>query len=251
MVIPITGFILMWILLSNEMNYLWRFQYPILPIILMSWPLLAQDAWKSLKVSVSGIPQSTSRSLIFIVFLVVAGGLFWSQADRWKIDYQTDGRFEVAEFLSQYQSKGYRIATTEAGLLPLYSGWQAVDTWGLNDQWIAHNGGITSEYLSLMDPAIIMFHADFSPLLPRKDAGDAWGRMTLILDQYAQNNGYTLAAVYGASPVDTHYYYVKPDLPESKAIISFIQSLDGGKYQYGPHSIDYNKLTWKKDVNAP
>ncbi len=43
--IPVLGFTLMWVLLSNEMNYLLRFQYPILPIILMTWPLLLHEVW--------------------------------------------------------------------------------------------------------------------------------------------------------------------------------------------------------------
>jgi hypothetical protein len=58
--------------------------------------------------------------------------------------------------------------TTEAGLLPYYSGWTAVDTWGLNDQFIAHNGGLTVEYLDQYKPHIIMFHDYYSPLVPPK-----------------------------------------------------------------------------------
>lgn len=248
--IPVLGFTLMWILLSNEMNYLWRFQYPILPVLLMSWPLLGADFLKSLNLPEPENRPYFSQGLVLLTLMFLGGALVWSQINRWKIDYQSDGRFEVAQFLSQYQSKGYSIATTEAGLLPLYSGWKAVDTWGLNDQWIAHNGGITPEYLAQINPEIIVFHADFSPVAPRLEAGDAWSSMTLTLDTFARQHAYTLAAVYGASPVDTHYYYVRPNFPESQEIITFIQSLDGGKYQFGPHTFDYNKLTWKKDSNA-
>ncbi|MCL5255289.1 MAG: hypothetical protein M1363_04035, partial [Gammaproteobacteria bacterium] len=248
--IPVTGFVIMWILLSNEMNYLWRFQYPILPVILMSWPLLLAGFWKSLNLPEPNKWPIASHSLVVIAVVILGVGLVWSQANRWKINYQTDGRFEVAQYLSQYQAKAYTVATTEAGLIPLYSGWQAVDTCGLNDQRIAHNGGITSEYLAKIKPEIIMFHADFSPIAPRQEAGDAWESMTLTLDTYARENNYTLAAVYGASPVDTHYYYVRPDFPESQEIVAFIQSLDGGKYKYGAHTIDYNKLTWKKEGNG-
>ncbi len=187
------------------------------------------------------------RGMAILAGILLAIGLAGAQIDRWKIDYQTDGRFEVAQYLSQYADRKYTIATTEAGLLPLYSGWQAVDTWGLNDAWIAHNGGITAEYLAQVNPEIIMFHADFSPVKPRTEAGDAWGSMTLILDTYARERGYTLAAVYGESPVDTHYYYVRPDFPESPEIVAYIQSLDGGGYRYGSQTLDYNKLMWKKD----
>ena len=59
------------------------------------------------------------------------------------------------------------MATTEAGLLPLYSTWSAVDAWGLNDAFIASNGGITEEYLDRYRPEVIVFHAYFSPETPQ------------------------------------------------------------------------------------
>ncbi len=241
--IPVVGFTLMWVLLSNEMNYLWRFQYPILPVILMTWPLLVDALKKDIKWST----QVALKAPMVIAVLLLGAGLVWNQSNRWQISYQSDGRFEVAQYLSQYADRHYTIATTEAGLLPLYSGWQAVDTWGLNDAWIAHNGGITKEYLAKVQPEVIMFHADFSPVFPKKEAGDAWGSMLMTLETYARENGYVLAAVYGDSPVDTHYYYVRPDFPESADIVTFIRSLDGGAYQYGSHTVDYNKLQWKKE----
>jgi hypothetical protein len=245
--IPVVGFTLMWVLLSNEMNYLWRFQYPILPVILMTWPLLVDALMKDVRwLAIDKLPGSV-KCLAMAAALVLCIGLVWNQTNRWQITYQSDGRFEVAQYLSQYADKQYTIATTEAGLLPLYSGWQAVDTWGLNDAWIAHNGGITKEYLAKVHPEVIMFHADFSPVYPKTEAGDAWGSMLITLDTYARDNGYILAAAYGDNPVDTHYYYVRPDFPESVDIVTFIRSLDGGKYHYGSHTVDYNKLQWKKE----
>lgn len=245
--IPVMGFTLMWVLLSNEMNYMWRFQYPILPIILMTWPLLLDRLWR-----ISVLPKLVDwpkniRGPFTLAVILLTVGLAAVQVDRWKINYQPDGRYDVAEFLAGNADKQYTIATSEAGLLPLYSGWQAVDTWGLNDSWIAHNGGITGEYLAQIDPEIIMFHADFSPLNPKDEAGDAWGAMTLTLENYARSNGYALAAAYGESPADTHYYYVRPDFPESDEIIEFIQSLDGGGYHYGSPTFDFNKMLWKKE----
>ncbi len=245
--IPVTGFILMWVLLSNEMNYLWRFQYPILPVILISWPLILDHLRVVFKIPEPESWHANIRGPVVVAGLLLAIGLTCTQLERWKINYQSDGRFDVAEFLARFTDKRYTIATTEAGLLPLYSGWQALDTWGLNDAWIAHNGGITGEYLSKMDPEIIMFHADFSPLNPKEEPGDKWGEMTMTLDTYARENGYTLAAVYGESPVDTHYYYVRPDFPESSEIVDFIRSLNDGGYHYGSRTFDFNRLMWKKE----
>ncbi len=245
--IPVLGFTLMWILLSNEMNYLWRFQYPILPVVVMTWPLVIDRFWTALEIPKPAIWPIGIRGPVAMAGLFLLIGLAVTQSARWKISYQPDGRYEVAEFLAGYQDKKYTLATTEAGLLPLYSGWQAVDTWGLNDSWIAHNGGITGEYLAKIDPEIIMFHADFSPLNPKEEAGDAWGEMTLMLDDFARSNGYVLAAAYGESPVDTHYYYVRPDFPDSEEIVNFIRDLDDGGYRYGSRTFDFNKLLWKKE----
>jgi hypothetical protein len=107
-------------------------------------------------------------------------------------------------------------------LLPLYSGWRAVDTWGLNDAWIAQNGEITAEYLDSYRPAVIAFHAYFSPLIPagtsENDMQNAWHRMTLTLQKYAETNDYTLVAAFGDSPTESHYYYVRRDLPDSESI---------------------------------
>jgi hypothetical protein len=245
--IPVIGFTLMWVLLSNEMNYLWRFQYPILPIILMTWPLMVDSLMKDVRwLAVEKLPGSV-KCLAMAMAILLGMWMVWNQTNRWQITYQSDGRYEVAQYLSQYADKHYTIATTEAGLLPLYSGWQAVDTWGLNDAWIAHNGGITADYLAKIQPEVIMFHADFSPVYPKKEAGDAWGSMLMTLDTYARDNEYVLAAAYGDSPVDTHYYYVRPDFPESADIVTFIRSLNGGAYHYGSHTVDYNKLQWKKE----
>lgn len=125
--------------------------------------------------------------------------------------------------LGEYRSKNYTIATTEAGLLPLYSGWRAVDAWGLNDQWIAHNGTITADYLDQYKPQVIMFHAFFSTLVPPNGKG-AWTDMVLTLMNYAESNNYILAANFGDSPYETHYYYVRRDFADSAEIIARIRS---------------------------
>ncbi|MFM8891008.1 MAG: hypothetical protein ACKOTB_05160, partial [Planctomycetia bacterium] len=41
--IPAAGFTLMWVLLSDEMNYFSRFQYAVLPVLLVSWPLVGRE----------------------------------------------------------------------------------------------------------------------------------------------------------------------------------------------------------------
>ncbi len=150
----------------------------------------------------------------------------------------------MGKLLAEYRGKGYVIATTEAGLLPYYSGWTAIDTWGLNDQFIAHNGSLTAEYLDRYKPEIIMFHDYYSPLVPPKlteaNLAQRWFSMTILMKEYAEANGYVLAAVFGDSPYDTYYYYVRTDFADSKRLIEQISKMP--KYYWpttGKKSINY------------
>jgi hypothetical protein len=145
------------------------------------------------------------------------------------VAYEQDGRYEVAGMLSDFAGKGYVIATTEAGLLPLYSNWNAVDAWGLNDEWIAHHGEITAAYLDETRPEVIAYHAYFSPLVPPrlipKNLAQDWFRMTITLKDYAESHGYILAAAFGDSPYETHYYYVRPDFADSERITRALSTM--------------------------
>jgi hypothetical protein len=230
--IPVIGFAASFVLISDEMNYGARFQYALLPIVAMSWYPLVRG------INLSWPQQLTGRERsVFVMATVAAGaGLLlysWSQncylasyQQTCSTPYAADGRYEMGRLLSDYRGKGYVLATTEAGLLPYYSGWTAIDTWGLNDQFIAHNGGLTAEYLDQYKPHLIMFHDYYSPLVPPKlteaNLAQPWFRMTITMKEYAETNGYVLAAVFGDSPYDTHYYYVRPDFEDSARLIEQI-----------------------------
>ncbi len=262
--IPILGFAAAFGLISDEMNYGARFQYAVVPIALMSWiPLLGVGRVEAGDRSASyRDPLLEALNQLSVkdrrVYLVAGVALFaslvyysWFQncflalyqqsCDR---PYERDGRLEMAQMLADYRGKGYVIATTEAGLIPYYSGWDAIDTWGLNDQFIAHNGSITVEYLDKYKPEIIMFHDYYSPLVPPKlteaNLAQRWFSMTILLKTYAEENGYVLAAVFGDSPYDTHYYYVRSDFEDSERLVERISEFRDYFYPTtGKRSINY------------
>ncbi|MFN8382326.1 MAG: hypothetical protein U0V02_10320 [Anaerolineales bacterium] len=248
--IPIIGFATAFGMISDEMNYGARFQYAIVPITLMSWiPLVG-----SLKFEALNQLSARQRSVYVVGLVSLAMGLVyysWFQTcfltsyqqscDR---PYERDGRLEMAKLLAEYRGKGYVIATTEAGLLPYYSGWDAVDTWGLNDQYVAHNGALTVEYLDQYKPQIIMFHDYYSTLVPPKlteaNLAQRWFSMTILMKTYAEENGYVLAAIFGDSPYDTHYYYVRTDFEDSQELIDRISEMKNYYYPTtGKRSINY------------
>ncbi|MCK6584592.1 MAG: hypothetical protein L6Q49_15975 [Anaerolineales bacterium] len=247
--VPILGFAAAFGLISDEMNYGARFQYAIVPIAVMSWiPLIGNIRLEALDQI-----QVRERAAYIVALMGLAGGIVyysWFQncflalhqqsCDR---PYERDGRLEMAQMLSDFRGKGYLVATTEAGLIPYYSGWDAIDTWGLNDQFIAHNG-LTAEYLDSKKPHIIMFHDYYSPLVPPRlteaNLAQRWFNMTILLKTYAEDNGYVLASVFGDSPYDTHYYYVRPDFEDSERLVKRISEFRDYYYPTtGKRSINY------------
>jgi len=223
--IPILGFVTLFILLVNDMNIRARFQYVVLPLASMVWWSLTEGLRDHLRISDVSCLKMQQRMFYSALIVMFLGSAIKLEYDIWHVQYYYDGKYAVAVVLSEYHDRELRIATSEAGLLPLYSRLRSMDTWGLNDKWIAHNGGISGEYLENFDPHIIMFHAYFSPLVS-SDRNDAWNVMTIKLKNFAEKNGYILAASFGENPYDTEYYYVRPDFPESAEIVQSIREVE-------------------------
>ncbi len=182
--IPVIGFASAFILISNETNFGGRFQYALLPIVLLSWFPLVRGFDQEIGAPALGQIEMRPRCFLIAGLSVIAILILYSSYNQGaSIGYSRDGRYDMAQVLEPYASRGYTMATSEAGLLPLYSQWNAIDTWGLNDEWIAHNGGITADYLDRYKPELIIFHAHFSPLdpptTPDHYLDPAWFAMTM------------------------------------------------------------------------
>jgi hypothetical protein len=236
--IPVVSFAAIWILLSDETNYLKRFRYPIVPIVLMSWPPLLDGV--RARLSRPALRVAGAAALAAASALLVRHYRAFAPPPRPRAGLQ-----DMAEMLRGFGAGRYAIAVTESGLLPLYSEWRAVDAWGLNDTWIARHGGITEDYLDRYRPEVVMFHAYYSPLEPPSPRaapsglGPAWFRMCRTLQAYAERHGYRLAAAFGREPSHVHAYYVRPGFPDSDAIVAAIRGFDYVWYQDGERSINF------------
>jgi hypothetical protein len=237
--LPLLVFAAAFILISNETNFGGRFQYALWPMVLICYYPLVRDLKDEIHVVVARPASPLARAVWILVGLCLVDGLMRHSLAQsctltiaqqsCGVAYEADGRYDLAKVLSEYSGHGYVMATSEAGLLPLYSSWSAIDAWGLNDEWIAHHGEVTAEYLDQFKPNVIAFHAYFSPLIPPKitprNLSQEWFRMTITLKNYAEAHGYTLAAAFGDSPYETHYYYVRPDFPDSDKLVHDISGM--------------------------
>lgn len=240
MMIPIIGFASLFILISDEMNIYGRFQYATLPLSVMVTLII----YKALRQQIAVVSLTgQERVLNLLRATALVGGMFllyrYTAITLYAKPPQADGRYEMARVLSRYASRGYYMAVTEAGLLPFYSRWKAIDTWGLNDAWIAHNGGVTEAYLDRFKPAIIMFHARYTLLTPPRHL-DKWDEMVALLRRYAERRGYLLAAVYTDVPYgdSAHFYYVRSDLPEASELVQCIRQVDYRYWRSGERAVN-------------
>jgi hypothetical protein len=253
MITPILGFVFAFILLSPEMNIQARFQYVTLPLMIIAsfhaYQVIRDSVQITLKSSSVGVRLGLGALLLLPLLILYRG-----HGDIRRTLPGHDGRYDVAVALSEYAQKGYYLAVTEAGLLPFYSRWKSIDTWGLNDSWIAHNGLITEEYLDKHCPAIIMFHAHYTPLTPVRRV-NRWDEMVAILHNYARSRNYTLAAVYTDTPYSdsAHWYYVRSDLEETEALIRCIREVNYVYWRSGKRAInlrDYVKEQTSEETSA-
>lgn len=237
--LPAVGFILLWVLLSDEMNFLMRFQFAVVPIVLISWPEWVAGLGRDLGLSpLRGMATGTRWSVV--LFLAVAtAGILGLQFLLYRNDApQPDGRYDVARRLLPFRARGYTLVTSEAGLLPFYSRWRSIDAWGLNDPEIARHG-ISRELLERERPELIVYHVYGSPLAPAPPGTDPWARMITTLQTYAERHGYTLAASWGRDPFDTHYYFVRPDFPGAAAVTAAIRGTAYRWYEDGLPAVNY------------
>jgi hypothetical protein len=225
--VPVVGMTAMWILLSNATNYFRRFQYPVLPMILVSWPLVwgataeARQRWMA-RVGLQG-RVARVVPLAALVLLAVGWSVRRGLPER---QLSRDGRYEAGLALARFGADRV-MATTEAGLLPLYSRWTAVDLYGLNDPVVARRGPAW-DYLDARQPDLIVFYAYFAPGRPRGPGHYelSWFRLISSVQDYAESRGYLLAACYGPTREETHYYYVRSGARDRDELVRTLRGLD-------------------------
>jgi hypothetical protein len=223
--IPWLGFALVWGLFSDAMNFARRYQYPLLPLAALSWyPLLRALPWQT----VFPLPRGWKRASLAGLGVAAVGAVLLSQVFlSQSIRRVREGNYDMGLLLHRYADRGYTLATTEAGLLALYSQWRTLDTWGLNDAGISRRGRLTDDDLERYRPAVVMWHDYASPAKPPPARrADPWSVMIETLQRYVDRHGFVLAAAFGTEPDESHYYWVAADLPDCEELVSEIRRLD-------------------------
>lgn len=220
--VGVGGSILMWVLLSNAMNLNGRFQYPSAIIAAVCAAVLFPRVWEVW----SGVlarrgPTGSTLAVVAAsaVAVLIAGQLLTVRSAVRRGDEPIQAT--LAGVLQRHDAPGRVVVTTEAGLIPLRSGWHAVDAYGLNDRRIAQSGTITAERLASEDPDVIVVHGAYV------DATDAWSTMVRQLIDYAESSGYRTAVTLPIGERDWDWViYVRPDAPDADELVAALAAAD-------------------------
>lgn len=231
--IPIFGFASIWVLLTSENSTGMRFQYVVVPFALLSVAAIVlklaaqmeQAGW-----SLHRWRPSPWVTALLLLCLMVSTRMYWRTAVEGPQLLGT-GAYRIAVGLSKFADRNYTIATTEAGVVPYFSRWRAIDTYGLNDEEIVHNPqGLTAAYLDKSRPAIVTLFVSPEDSAMYRRVWDGQPPVTYTLDHvreeanyYAVSHGYALAARWGASPCSVNIWYVRRDIPDFQDIMKIIQ----------------------------
>lgn len=250
--LPVITHFVLYLFITQSQNFSYRFQYLYILFFVIFLPYGIDELYSTCDEYIRlGIEQlssligyesvvepsklaRTSFSFLVVVLLIsqpiailALGGVGYGS------DPNNDEK-EIGKALDQFESEDYTMAISEAGALKYYSNWEAIDTGGLNDPHIAHNG-FNIEYIDENEPDIIMFYTGWAgtPLPPDCTSHrwySDWGGMSADLHNYAVDNNYELAAIIRRPGAEYNWYFVKETNPKKDKLIELIQSVSNEDY---------------------
>ena len=221
-----------WLLMSDEMNVFYRFQYSVLPVLLVLCAPLYREMRQGLmrtsviltRVSLAFLLTATTAGVGYTAqtFLRPAVKSFIGQVSNPERARQESRVVQVAEVLSANTTGARRtVASTEAGYVAWKSGWTVTDLWGLNDKAIAHHGYMDVAQLTELSPEVIFAHVptgnrQVSSVATASSFLPGWTDMTEPLLCFAHRQGYVLLGQWGDS--DSLVVLGRPDIPDLKSL---------------------------------
>lgn len=225
--VPLLLFPLSYFAIFQAQNVGNRYQIAILPSFLIPFCLSGNILLQ--KIIKKRFKWIKSLIVFLIGFFLVASSFYQTTHLNW--DGGDDDRMIIGKALQPLASKKYTMMSSEAGSLPFYSEWTAIDPAGHYDKYIAHNG-LTANYIDEVRPDLIMFH-ESKGTGRRPYLGGKWDEMIETLHNYAIKQDYILVAVIQKGGVeDAHWYYMKNDISDKGPIIHAIIDHDELVYVY-------------------
>lgn len=212
-----------WIVIGTTLNWWGRMQWPLVPVLAALAASHVVDAWaRTPRVTAEhpvrgrAVPKMVLAALACIgvvPFHLPAGSYFESP-------FQTS----VSAALGAVDTSRVRIATTEAGLIPLAVSGAALDTYGHNDRAIAATqGSALASRLDEFRPNVLALHGlppdpvSLADCTPERQRGvtkftERWSEMVSEIYRSAQRQGLVLERLSETTPCETWSVWLAPDV---------------------------------------
>ena len=236
--ITVVPFTAVWMFVSPDNNHFSRFQYVMVPLSMLAIGGMTAEWWRNQEGGGKISLDATWTTGLRIPLGAVVLGLFmcgiYYNLHLYTSPFSNRGAQDLAARLKPFAAKNYTMVVTEAGDLPFYSEWRAVDAFGLNDAYVAHhNRKLSEEYLDRYRPEIILYRVwgqfvsvdEFRAQLggPEVKSTGLLTTTDMFLNRYARERGYVLAAIWGAEQCQADVYWVRPDFADRDAVLSAIR----------------------------
>lgn len=218
-----------WVPFQLTLNWWMRMQWPLVPAI----ALIAFMAVLPIVLKPQLSPKTSSQQLVGAIGMVV---LFMSLAGSSQVATTRahgsffEARFQlvVSEELRPFDTRNLRLATTEAGLIPLRVSGKVLDTYGHNHREIASNSGSLPWVIREFDPNVLIVHGPnpeetgqngcSSPPFSR-----SWLDMTEALTKFADESDMNLLRVDETGSCDSWIIYTGDEISVEiqRALVSF------------------------------
>lgn len=224
---------LAWIGLATTLNWWGRMQWPLVPVlavIAVHFAVGAQASEQPDDTEQHDQPDTRRSAGVVLALLTCVGIMPFHLpiGNYFESPFQTN----VASALETVDTAGVRIATTEAGLIPLAVTGAAFDTYGHNNRSIARTRGQSmSAELADFEPNVLAVHGLPPEYLPvdgcsaeqraeQTKFSDRWSQMVADIYAYADRNGLVLTRMSQTSPCETWSLWLSSsvDAPVRRAV---------------------------------
>jgi hypothetical protein len=199
-----SAFLSLYLFVRPLQGFLWRFQVPVFATFILGLLIVLNPKSNDYNIN-TVFEQKTPliMTLLLVSGLIVYPLFTFPQATSATSDKTPGDRVVMGQGLNSVTGD-HRMFVTESGALPYYSEWNAVDEWGLNSEYIAHNG-LTESYLREYNPDLINMLVRGQPGLIQSKSPQ--------LARFIDNSSYRLVAVVNkqnrdGSNIQTDSYHV-------------------------------------------
>lgn len=185
---------LFWIPFSLTLNWWMRFQWPLVPALAIIAFLAFLPTLRSNEHAGSGRWERVVASLGLSVLLVILAVASHEEMSRHHGSYfEAPYQLRVSEAIRPLETRDLRLATSEAGIIPLRFEGKVLDTYGHNHRQIAEDPGSLAMVMKEFAPDILILHGrnpgelsqEGCSALPRSGFEHDWLQMNRTLTAHA------------------------------------------------------------------